>query len=478
MNRVNIRMYRMGTGDFFLLTFKNPDEEIFRLMIDCGCINASEELVRVHVTDLIDHLGEDPTIDLLVVTHEHADHMNGFKLVDDLFKTIKFKKVWLAWTESKENTIANEYRGLNIRAGMALKAASEKLKSSVNNPAFVQEMKRQYKGNLMLDGIDFYAKAVDEFVDINLPVDGGVIPTIEDKLREYGVISEDTEVECLDVKEVIENIAGLSGIRVFVLGPPEEKKYLNVGEKHGEMYKQREHASAFDFSFIDVLCDDRSNLIKPFKDKHVAKTGNEVSKIYKQRDTYRKIDFDWLNGISELALRYERNINNTSLALAFEFVESGKILLFPGDAEFGSWLSWHEKLSWEIVKNGKKETVSIKEILARTVCYKVSHHLSQNGTPKQKGLELLSNPDLVAFVTLDLDKIQKVWRNTMPNDFIGAGLLKQTKGRVFFVGKDTQRILDNIQTDRVTVTKSNMAKAKSLNDKFADSLFIEYDIEG
>jgi hypothetical protein len=467
----------MGTGDFFLLTFKNSNNKVFRIMIDCGCINASKVLVKEHVEDLIDHIKDNSIIDLLIVTHEHADHMNGFEYAQEEFKGITFRKVWLAWTESKEDPVANEYRGFNVRAGMALRYASDQLKKAVDDPGFNNEMALQYKGDHMLEGMKFYAEAVNEFVDINLPIEEGVIPTMEDKLRKFNVVTDDTLVEYLEPSEVLENIEGLTGIRVFVLGPPREKKYLNLGERHGEGYEQREQPSAFDFSFIDALCDSKDKLIKPFKSKHVSQNANAISKIYKD-DTWRKIDHDWLNGTSELALRYERNINNTSLALAFQFVESEKVLLFPGDAEFGSWLSWHEKLSWEIKRDGKKVKIAIGDLLENTVCYKVSHHLSQNGTPAEKGLELLKHPELVAFVTLDLDKIQKVWRHTMPNDHIGAGLLRKTKGKVFFVGKDTQRILDNITTDRVNVSKTNISRAIKLNGKFADSLYIEYEIAG
>ena len=93
---VSIRMYRPGTGDFFILTFKTAQTNSFKLMIDCGCIQGSKAIFAPLVQDLAKHTeGE---IDLLVVTHEHADHINGFGLMRDEFDKIKFKKVWLAWT--------------------------------------------------------------------------------------------------------------------------------------------------------------------------------------------------------------------------------------------------------------------------------------------------------------------------------------------------------------------------------------------
>ena len=83
------------------------------------------------------------------------------------------------------------------------------------------------------------------------------------------------------------------------------------------------------------------------------------------------------------ALRMNGLTNNLSLALAFEFMDSKKVMLFPGDAEFGSWASWH-RIKWdEKGADGKHYT---EDLLNRTVFYKVAHHLSHNGQPKDLGL--------------------------------------------------------------------------------------------
>jgi hypothetical protein len=44
-----------------------------------------------------------------------------------------------------------------------------------------------------------------------------------------------------------------------------------------------------------------------------------------------------------LALQLDSDTNNTSLVLAFELGKSGRVLLFPGDAQVGNWLSWHKE---------------------------------------------------------------------------------------------------------------------------------------
>jgi hypothetical protein len=114
-------------------------------------------------------------------------------------------------------------------------------------------------------------------------------------------------------------------------------------------------------------------------------------------------------------------------------------------------------------------------LLNNTVFYKVSHHLSQNGTPAGKGVEMMTHPELAAMATLDLKKIMSGWRNTMPNDFLGAGLLSKASGRLFFLG-DCKAILKNIETKRVSVRTSDGDATSKANAKFDNKLFIEFEV--
>src|SRR6185295_7227055 len=86
-------------------------------------------------------------------------------------------------------------------------------------------------------------------------------------------------------------------------------------------------------------------------------------------DQWRRIDNDWLSLAGGLALNLDTYTNNTCLAFAVEFISSGKVLLFPGDAQFSNWLSW-QKLEFEIPNSfGIKEKVTTKNLLERTVFY-------------------------------------------------------------------------------------------------------------
>jgi hypothetical protein len=118
---------------------------------------------------------------------------------------------------------------------------------------------------------------------------------------------------------------------------------------------------------------------------------------------WRRIDSDWTTGAEELALAIDDVVNNTSLVLAFEFIESRKVLLFAADAQVGKWLSWLP-LQW---KRDDGSVVTTAQLLQNTVLYKVGHHGSHNATVKQTtdgkpwGLSLMTHKDLVAMVSCD-----------------------------------------------------------------------------
>ena len=71
-------------------------------------------------------------------------------------------------------------------------------------------------------------------------------------------------------------------------------------------------------------------------------------------------------------------MNNSSLAVAFE-LPGGHTLIFPGDAQFGNWLSW-DRVEFKD-ESGKALPVTTKQLLNRAVVYKVGHHGSHNATP-------------------------------------------------------------------------------------------------
>jgi glyoxylase-like metal-dependent hydrolase (beta-lactamase superfamily II) len=73
-------MYRHGLGDCFLITLpRKASPDPYRILIDCGVIlgtaNASDTMTKV-VDDIVRE--SNGMIDLLILTHQHWDHLSGF----------------------------------------------------------------------------------------------------------------------------------------------------------------------------------------------------------------------------------------------------------------------------------------------------------------------------------------------------------------------------------------------------------------
>jgi hypothetical protein len=187
---------------------------------------------------------------------------------------------------------------------------------------------------------------------------------------------------------------------------------------------------------------------------------------------WRRIDQDWLYSAEQLALDMNNDTNNGSLVLAFELEPAGKVLLFAADAQRGNWISWTKGV-W---KDGDRE-VTTRDLLARTVLYKVGHHGSHNATLNGKITSDYANLDwmgighhageFTAMITAvrPWAETQKGWDH--PLKAIKDALLQKTAGRVF-------------QTD-TDVGNMRSLGAKADWDAFqkrikGDRLFIDYTI--
>jgi hypothetical protein len=220
----------------------------------------------------------------------------------------------------------------------------------------------------------------------------------------------------------------------------------------------------------------------PVFDKKFISKDRKTKEIYEnEADAWRKIDFDWLiGGAANLALRLNSGINNLSLVLAIEFEDTGKVLLFPGDAEFGSWESWHD-IPWK--KRGKDNKHWTEDLLNRVVFYKVAHHLSHNGTAKEKGLDLMLSDELISMATLDFDVISSNWKSTMPNRALLKDLVEKTKGRLivmnndnlFYDTKDEIALNERLEKER---KRLNLSEAQNFNKNYKEhDLYHQYSFE-
>jgi hypothetical protein len=495
---VKVRMYRQGLGDCFLISFGKKGSQR-HVMIDCGTLGSTTTGVKMK--DVVKHVSDSTGkhLDLLVATHEHKDHVSGFNSEKPAFDDIEVDHVWLAWTENAEDDDAKKiakYKGDLLGAA---KLAARALETDAFGAGAAHARAKELGG-----GIRELLGFSDESA-----LGATLAKTINEAMG-YVQKKAGAELEFRDPGQVIEP-AWLPGVRVYVLGPPRDPKALaNLG-KHGseELYELAARrgkdlvatagffaaAESHEAYYATVDADERAELerVRPFDSRHRIDAKGDAGKAaftayFGAEEGWRRIDHDWLTGAADLALQLDGQTNNTSLALAFELIEKGrvgKVLLFPADAQVGNWLSWHgETMKFEVKdKGGGTRTLTAKDLLAHTVLYKVGHHASHNATVREHGLEMMESPDLVALIPVDRAvAIKKTPRWEMPARGLYKRLLQKAGGRVLRsdIGwatpeKDFPRLFKKEEWEQFEAAQQAAEKKKRVA---IDPMFIEWSLGG
>jgi hypothetical protein len=421
-------MYRQGLGDCFLLTCWEG-AEASHLLIDCGVLKGTSDAEK-RMQEVAQSVRETTGghLDRLVVTHEHWDHLSGFLQAGAIFDTLEVDEVWLAWTEDPEDELAAELRRRKQKRLEGIVAAAKL--ADGGDTAAARRTARQLDGLLSFQG------------------DLGAAGTKTTAKALEWVKARGARVKYLRPGERLVDLPGLPGLRVYVLGPPHDRRLIkrsDPSKAHPEVYElaAAEGSHQGFLAAAEALAEDALPGAQPFDeffrvDEKDASREHELWKAYYGKaGAWRRIDHDWLGYAGQLALQLDSDTNNTSLVLAFELSSDGDVLLFPGDAQVGNWLSW-EPLEWRFQEEGELRTVRSADLLARTVLYKVGHHGSHNATLREKGLELMSSGGLTAMIPVNRETAKKMeW--LMPFPALLKRLVEKTHGRVI----DAERGLDD-----------------------------------
>jgi hypothetical protein len=383
-------MYRLDElGDCFLLTFRKG-ESTSRMLIDCGSFRnsgPSKSRLKTIVADIAAEANGSP-MDVVVGTHQHNDHVSGFVHCEAEFKAMGVENVWLPWLDDPQDPMAVDIGRDHNNLQMALHGARDKIHALAGPEA----KKRLEKVD---DILGFYG-ASDKLPPA-LPADA------VRRLKSMGR----NKPQYLRPGTVLD-LPGLDAgdVRAYVLGPPRDyAAILQKDPRPGESY---DHALAFQtlsakqfLSAVDAHYGggDSDERQYPFQDPLKQRAGRGSAQLKalqasydRPKDKWRNIDDAWLNQAESLSLFLDTFTNNSSLVLALELVSSGKVLLFAADAQTGNWRSWKD-VTWP--KPHKK--VTLEDLLARTVLYKVGHHGSHNATLVQ-ALEMMTNAGLMCVI--------------------------------------------------------------------------------
>ncbi len=426
-----IRMYRIGHGDCFLMATKKADGSPFYILIDCGLKKSSEVFKSQTVDKIIYDIAKatNKYIDVVMITHEHEDHVNGFGAIkpgttdDRYFDTIDVGEVWLAWTEDGDDDDANDLRRRYNDYLLGLLAAQKQLMGM--NTKEAKALRQTLEEFLEFEGDE---ADLDRFLDDALknglansqllgsrgrkPKLGRGRADFKKTMQYIRNKVPKSKIRFLDPKGgAAHELRNVPGVLVYPLGPPrDENLLLSLDPKGDEEFKfslsggDKSLLSAFSASLEEDAAgtspfDERYN----YDADEPEKIANEDHRRFFQNsygwkngsthgEPWRRIDLDWLAAAEGLALRLENEVNNTSLVVAFELPNTKKVLLFTGDAQRGNWISWSD-LSWT---RPDGSAVSAKDLLGRTVLHKISHHGSHNGTLRGKASDTYANLNWMA----------------------------------------------------------------------------------
>jgi beta-lactamase superfamily II metal-dependent hydrolase len=357
---VSIRMYNVGLGDSFLLRFPGEERE-HKVLIDCGVHPSGpgpykmDQVVERIIKDVTDEDGT-PRIDVVVATHRHADHIVGFESAR--WAVVEVGEVWMPWTEHPTDPEARKIRDKQSKKAKSIRAALAAMRAPL---------------------------ALLEIVDNSL-TNADAMETL------HGGFAHRTKIRYLppekrSLRTFLTDV--LPGVTIHAMGPSRDPEVIrDMDPPKGGAFELRRAAAGgaggrdgaelFARGF-EVTGDARRAQLKAFK-----LTARDMRELEKTAD----------EDPFAVAVQLDKAVNGTSLLLMFEMGRAH--LLFPGDAQWGTWQN----------ALGDPE---FKDLLAKTNFLKVGHHGSHNATPRAFVEEILGKHRFTAMVcTRETKKFKRI----------------------------------------------------------------------
>jgi beta-lactamase superfamily II metal-dependent hydrolase len=354
MSDATIRMYNVGFGDAFLLQLPT-DGGVVKVLFDCGSHAASarprpmSEVVAQILEDVRDGDGT-PRIDVVVGTHRHQDHVSGFE--NEHWSEVEVREVWMPWTEDPDDPEATRIRERQSATAERLTAAlaadgahPDLLELAENQLTNAKAMATLHKG--------FAGSPRRRFLPAGGPGD--------------------------DLSD-----SPLSKFRVHVLGPARDERVIrDMDPPAGEAYLRMIGLNIADepplaAPFANTWILQESDFARSKAWQHLRLDGNGKKRVHAVATDDRLA----------VAVALDKAVNGTSLVIAFELGDA--VLLFPADAQWGS---------WDYILSDAEH----RALVARTTFLKVGHHGSHNATPRDfvelLGRDGAANDEFAAMVS-------------------------------------------------------------------------------
>lgn len=373
---LRVRMYRVGFGDCFLVSL--PVEDGHRhLLVDFGVHPKGDLGVLERVLQNV-QAETDGNLAVLVATHEHADHISGFGKFADTLSRFRIGEIWMPWAMNPEDPLAQSMRKKRL--------------------ALVHLLDAHIRATLKAGGsVAVSQRAQDALLNLT----GNALATSNLHSRFGGAART---IRYLKTGEHQTEPAGLTGASVRFLGPPTNEAFLrSMDPPKPQRYVKLEGGKPAEQGGIPLFGDKWR--LSPSEGRKLLGLGLAAEKEFSASSS---------SDLEALAFTLDSAMNNSSLVFLLTF--RGQGLLFPGDAQWGSWKSWIQ-------------TNEGASLLANVSFLKVSHHGSLNATPKDV-LERISAGGFAAMVSTQT----KPW-DSIPRLPLMARLAKKTSNR--FVRSDS-----------------------------------------
>ena len=403
---LKVRMYRVGFGDFFLVTVPTPSGNQF-ILIDCGVFKGTSGTGDIgSIVEAVEDMYHttDGHLALVIMTHRHADHIAGFSKAPR-FKDFTASMVWMPYWEQfndpndkTKKDQAKNGKGENKDADKQFDNSAFNLLDNIHdlakNLAFQFRAKQDDPNAKEALAQLANATGIEDF-SVAPKKGGGNAAALEMLKNHLGKNGE--KVRYYAAQDKPELPAELQELTATILGPPPQKAkvFLTLMDLKKGVGQ-----------YLDSLTagDNEPKAIQPFPDEWVAEEKDGIPQdIYKHVDLkgepidykqFRKtVEDAQPDMLAAAADKIENFLNNQSLVVLFEF--RGKRLLFAGDAQGGNWEYWLFKTDnpqKDPTKAGDVIETS-KELLQTIDFYKVGHHGSTNATPIQAIEAAIARPE-------------------------------------------------------------------------------------
>jgi len=346
---IRIRMYRVGFGDFFLMSVPGKNG-LAHILIDCGVHAGNINTIEECVQDMAQVSGKN--LALVILTHYHADHMSGFATCYDDFTEFNVGAVWITNRLDPDNPDASKFM-------MQLTNVAQQLKMQLGARGdTTSETHHKVENALGVASEDGGGGSNAKALKLlrsgfkNKPpvyyYQGGDKPTLPDELE------------------------GMITAEILAPSPKDSGGKFAASDNKTEQYL----AALGDNGVPDTT------RIQPFDTKNWPGFANEYPRhTFEEFDgtgqMERTLEEMQPDALAAAADKLDGTLNNQSLVVLFTC--NGKKLLFVGDAQWGNWAYW---LYGKAV-TGSDPGISdrAKEILGSIDFYKVGHHGSTNATP-------------------------------------------------------------------------------------------------